>query len=216
MEYSREAFNPKTYYDRDQETNVMHYSWLHILSKITPKLTGYAAFSLIRPPPNGPTEYLYIDPVGIVLTQSIKDTSADTMALLIDHNIQVPAKFTDRVTRRKVDKEKNPQAHAVSVTVTNSVAFESNEEFYFDLIDAKSNATLAAAMLVILSNEECAAESYANLVALAVYAIVALQGLEFRSKPPPSPGQDPGVVRFQEEEVTTVEEFQAGRCTNTT
>ena len=90
------------------------------------------------------------------------------------------------------------------------------EEFYFDLIDAKSNATLAAAMLVILSNEECAAESYANLVALAVYAIVALQGLEFRSKPPPSPGQDPGVVRFQEEEVTTVEEFQAGRCTNTT
>ena len=111
MEYSREAFNPKTYYDRDQETNVMHYSWLHILSKITPKLTGYAAFSLIRPPPNGPTEYLYIDPVGIVLTQSIKDTSADTMALLIDHNIQVPAKFTDRVTRRKVDKEKNPQAH---------------------------------------------------------------------------------------------------------
>ncbi|CAE7483356.1 Slc8a2 [Symbiodinium natans] len=45
-------------------------------------------------------------------------------------------------------------------------------EFYFDLIDVRNNATLAAAMLVILSNE------------------------------------DPGVVRFQEEEVTTVEEFQ--------
>ena len=89
----------------------MHYSWLHTLSEIVPKLTGYAAFSLIRPPPNGPTEYLYIDPVGIVLTRSIKDTFADTIALLIDHNIQVPAKFTDRVTRRKVDKEKNPQAH---------------------------------------------------------------------------------------------------------
>ena len=49
---------------------------------------------------------MYIDPVGLVLTQSIKDTSADTMALLIDHNIQVPAKFTDRVTRRKVDKRR--------------------------------------------------------------------------------------------------------------
>ena len=92
----------------------MHYSWLHTLSEIVPKLTGYAAFSLIRPPPNGPTEYLYIDPVGIVLTRSIKDTFADTIALLIDHNIQVPAKFTDRVTWRKVDKEKNPRAHVAS------------------------------------------------------------------------------------------------------
>ena len=44
--------------------------------------------------------------MGIVLTQSIKDTSADTVALLIDRNIQVPAKFTDRVTRRKVDKRR--------------------------------------------------------------------------------------------------------------
>ena len=49
---------------------------------------------------------MYIDPVGLVLTQSIKDTSADTVALLIDRNIQVPAKFTDRVTRRKVDKRR--------------------------------------------------------------------------------------------------------------
>ena len=33
MGYSREAFNPKTYSDRDQETKVMHYSCLHILSE---------------------------------------------------------------------------------------------------------------------------------------------------------------------------------------
>ena len=39
------------------------------------------------------------------------DTSADTIVLLIDHNIQVPAKFTDKVAKRKTDKEKNPQAH---------------------------------------------------------------------------------------------------------
>ena len=69
----------------------MHYSCLFILSEIIPKLTGYATFSLIRPPPNGPAEFLYIDPVGLVLTRSIKDTSADAIALLIDHNVQVPA-----------------------------------------------------------------------------------------------------------------------------
>ena len=105
--YSRKAFNPKTYFDWDQDTKVMHYSCLHILSEII-----HAAFSLIRPPPHGQTEFLYIDSVGIVLIQSIKDTSANTIALLIDHNIQVPAKSTDRVTRKKVDKERNPQAHA--------------------------------------------------------------------------------------------------------
>ena len=79
---------------------------LFILSEIIPKLTGSATFSLIRPPPSGPTEFLYIDPVGIVLTQSIKDTSADTIALLIDHNIQVPARFTDRVIRRRWTKKR--------------------------------------------------------------------------------------------------------------
>ena len=42
-----------------------------------------------------------------------KCITADTIALLIDHNIQVPARFVDRVIRRKVDREKNPQAHSV-------------------------------------------------------------------------------------------------------
>eukprot|EP00439_Symbiodinium_sp_Y106_P029591 s703_g3.t1 len=40
-----------------------------------------------------------------------QDTSADTFALLIDHDIQVLAKMTDKVVKRKIDKETNPQAH---------------------------------------------------------------------------------------------------------
>ena len=43
--------------------------------------------------------------------QSLKDTSADTIALLIDHDVQVPAKFTDKVIKRKIDSETNPQIH---------------------------------------------------------------------------------------------------------
>ena len=113
MGYSRDTFNPETYTKRGQSTKEMHLSCLWVLSEIIPKLTGYESFSVIRPPPTGPTEFLYIDPVGIVMMQSLKDTSADTIALLIDHNIdiQVPAKMTDKVVKRKIDKEKNPQAH---------------------------------------------------------------------------------------------------------
>ena len=111
MGYSRDTFNPETYIKRGQSTKEMHLSCLCVLSEIIPKLTGYESFSLIRPPPTEPTEFLNIDPVGIVMMQSLKDASADTIALLIDHNIQVPAKMTDKVVKRKIDKEKNPQAH---------------------------------------------------------------------------------------------------------
>ena len=111
MGYSRDTFNPETYIKRGQSTKEMHLSCLCVLSEIIPKLRGYESFSLIRPPPTGPTEFLCIHPVGIVMMPSLKDTSADTFALLIDHDIQVLAKMTDKVVKRKIDKETNPQAH---------------------------------------------------------------------------------------------------------
>lgn len=120
------------------------------------------------------------DQIGIVDSQR---TVAVKVQRTGNVNTEASVKYQTRPGRAQKDEDfthvegtltfaPGESEKAVSVTVTNSVAFESNEEFYFDLIDAKSNATLAAAMLVILSNE------------------------------------DPGVVRFQEEEVTTVEEFQ--------
>ena len=98
----------------------MHFSCLGILNEIIDKITGYitySIYSLIRPTPTGPTELLYIDPVGVVLLQSLRDTSADTLALLIDQEIQVPAKFVDKVTQRKVDAEKNPQQHVKRIAL---------------------------------------------------------------------------------------------------
>ena len=44
--------------------------------------------------------------------QSLKDTSATTTALLIDHKRPGRAKFTDKVVKRKIDSETNPQVHA--------------------------------------------------------------------------------------------------------
>ena len=100
MGYTRSTFNPETYIRRGQTTKQMHCSCLGVLNEIIPKITGYSTFSLIRPAPTGPTEFLYIDPVGVILMQSLKDSSADTIALLIDHDVQVPAKFTDKVIKR--------------------------------------------------------------------------------------------------------------------
>ena len=60
---------------------------------------------------------------------------------------------------------------SVFINIANSLAFESNEEFYLDLMDSK-NQRVASATLVILSNE------------------------------------DPGFIRFEDENLTTVEEFQ--------
>ena len=67
MGYSRDTFNPETYIKRGQSKKEMHLSCSCVLSEIIPKLTGYESFSWIKPPPTGPTEFLYIDPVGIVM-----------------------------------------------------------------------------------------------------------------------------------------------------
>eukprot|EP00439_Symbiodinium_sp_Y106_P080074 s2620_g18.t2 len=116
--YNRATFNPATYLNRGQDEKQMHYrqdekqmhySCLGVLSDLIPRITGYVQFSLIRPAPAGKVEFLYIDPVGVLLMQSMKDNTAVTTALLIDHNIQVPARFIDRLNKRKIDAEQNPQ-----------------------------------------------------------------------------------------------------------
>ena len=87
--YNRQSFNPQTYIDRGQGPK--HFSCLGLLNELIPKVTGYTMYSLIRPAPNRPTAYLYIDPVGVVLIMSLRETSADTLGFLVDHDVQVPS-----------------------------------------------------------------------------------------------------------------------------
>ena len=110
--YSRQAFNPATYKSRGQTPKDMHYCLLGLLNEIIPKVTGYTLYSLIRPATTRPTGYLYIDPVGCVLVQSLKETSALHLGFLIDHDIQCPAKFVEKINKRKVEAEYNHQQHA--------------------------------------------------------------------------------------------------------
>ena len=110
MGYSREAFNPKTYHDRDQLTKEMRYSCLFVLREIIPKPTVCDVFL-------DSSSTNWSDKLPVHCSRGHRPHAEYhghvTIALLIDHNIQVPARFTDRVIRRKVDQEKNPQAHVV-------------------------------------------------------------------------------------------------------
>ena len=107
--YGRQAFNPSTYVNRGQTTKEMHFCLLGLLNEVIPKVTGHTLYSLIRPATNRPTGYLYVDPVGCVLVQSIKETPAIHLGFLIDHDIQCPAKFVEKISKRKVEAEYNPQ-----------------------------------------------------------------------------------------------------------
>ena len=115
--YGRQAFNPTTYLDLGQDTKEMHFCCLGLLNEIIPKVTGYTMHSLIRPAPNRSTAYLYIDPVGCVLVQSVKETPAIHLGFLIDHDFQVPAKFVEKISKRKIDAETNPQQHSKRIAL---------------------------------------------------------------------------------------------------
>ena len=115
--YGRQAFNPTTYLDLGQDTKEMHFCCLGLLNEIIPKVTGYTMYSLIRPAPNRSTAYLYIDPVGCVLVQSVKETPAIHLGFLIDHDFQVPAKFVEKISKRKIDAETSPQQHSKRIAL---------------------------------------------------------------------------------------------------
>ena len=86
-------------------------AWAY-LSDLIPRITGYVQFSLDSTSANWEkwsscTSILW----GCFSCRVMKDNSAMTTALLIDHNIQVPARFIDRLNKRKIDAEQNPQHH---------------------------------------------------------------------------------------------------------
>ena len=118
--YGRQAFNPTTYLNRGQDAKEMHFCCLGLLNEVIPKVTGYTMYSLIRPAPNRPTAYLYIDPVGCVLVQSVKETPALQLGFLIDHDMQVPVKFVEKISKRKIDAEVNPQHHNKRIALITS------------------------------------------------------------------------------------------------
>ena len=78
--YNRQAFNPKTYLDRGQDAREMHFCCLGLLNEIIPKVTGYTDVFSHSSGPEPCNGYLYIDPVGCVLVQSMKEYHQPTIS----------------------------------------------------------------------------------------------------------------------------------------
>ena len=53
---------------RGQSTREMHMSCYQVLQTVIAKVTGKSMFALLRPPPTGEFEFLYIDPVAVMMT----------------------------------------------------------------------------------------------------------------------------------------------------
>ena len=106
MGVSRDDFNPTKYLKDESEVKAMHFCCLNVLCEVIPIVTGYSQFSVLRPTPTGPVEFLYIDPVGILLAHS--DVSAQTIALLVDYNVQIPAHFADKLRNSRIEKQQRP------------------------------------------------------------------------------------------------------------
>ena len=80
----------------------MHSSCYHLLSKVIGMTTGYCMFTLLHPIPAGTTEHaLCIDPYSIVLLLGPSDSPIALLALMVDFNIQMQAKFVDKLNKNR-------------------------------------------------------------------------------------------------------------------
>ncbi|CAE7335570.1 unnamed protein product, partial [Symbiodinium sp. KB8] len=74
------------------------WSQLHVIGMTT----GYCMFTLLHPIPAGTTEHaLCIDPYSIVLLLGPSDSPIALLALMVDFNIQMQAKFVDKLNKNR-------------------------------------------------------------------------------------------------------------------
>ena len=69
-------------------------------------------FAMLRPPPQGELEFLYIDQVGVMMIDGKTVTSTTTIAMLFNYDIRIPARFTEKLTKSRAEPRpsRHPQA----------------------------------------------------------------------------------------------------------
>ena len=74
MGMSRDTFNPTTYVNR-KHPQQMHLGCYSVLSGLIAKVTGDQIFAILKQPPQGPFDYPYIDPVGVMMINGLATTT---------------------------------------------------------------------------------------------------------------------------------------------
>ena len=109
MGYQREDFNPRTHVDERVGPKQMHFVFYGMLNTMIPQLTGYTNYSMLRPVANEQRHFYVIDAVGVMMNNSTDDASPDTIAMFIDHDILLPRRYIDKLSKFRATMEDNPQ-----------------------------------------------------------------------------------------------------------
>ncbi|CAE7189968.1 unnamed protein product [Symbiodinium necroappetens] len=93
----------------------MYASLHYVLQNVTAKTTGEERFSVLKVPPQGPIDYLYIDPVGVVQIDNVKKTTEHTSEILINPDIKLLAEFITKLQKAMTDTNRNVNANEVTI-----------------------------------------------------------------------------------------------------
>ncbi|CAE7833030.1 unnamed protein product [Symbiodinium microadriaticum] len=93
---------PVTKVSRDVTDQEMHASCYAILQSLIAAVTGKTMFAMLREPPTGSHDYLYIDPVAVTMITGIAATTTTTIELLVNYDIVIPAKYTAKLNRENL------------------------------------------------------------------------------------------------------------------
>ncbi|CAE7932905.1 agtpbp1, partial [Symbiodinium necroappetens] len=77
------------------------------------KVTGKTMFAMLRPPPTESHDYLFIDPVAIMMITGLTTTTTTTIELHISYDIVIPAKYTAKLTRQRLETQRSQHPGAL-------------------------------------------------------------------------------------------------------
>ena len=71
-------------------------------------------FAMLRQPTTEPHDFLYIDPVAVMMLNGLSSTAVTTIELLVNYDIMIPAKFTAKLTYSRLDTRRSRHPIAVN------------------------------------------------------------------------------------------------------
>ena len=99
--------------NKGQGTREMYASLHYVLQNVIAKTAGEERFSVLKVPPQGPIDYLYIDPVGVVQIDNVKKTTEHTSEILINPDIKLLAELITKLQKAMTDTSRPKHSHAI-------------------------------------------------------------------------------------------------------
>ena len=91
-------------------------SCFQVLQTLIAKMIGKTICALLKPPPTDQYSFLYIDPVAVMMINGWNITTATTIELLVNNDMQIQARYSQKLTKSHMDTRlsTHPQARSHS------------------------------------------------------------------------------------------------------